>query len=271
MRTYHHDQQDGAQRRLALETYIEANLVTASKQFVCSSCTAICIPSTAGKEFIAGEMPHFGDYFSLRTDHGAPVRVVVMGQERGVPRERDERVGARGASAVTVAERTKYVEGFRPRGVRKPNSHINGTVFGLAAVFGNTGDEEYIIVDGQRVHVLDAFVLTNSTLCSAVDKSTGRAKASPQMKDACVRHARATLEILDPTVLIVQGGAARAAVEAALGCTLRNEQPIALRPDGAATAILLPHPTSQGATNWSGSGRTYFSRTVVPLLRQLIS
>jgi hypothetical protein len=150
------------------------------------------------------------------------------------------------------------------------NSHINGTVHALMASFGldPQGYREDINVSGEPVHVLDCFVLTNATLCSALD-ARGKGKATEEMRTNCVNHHREILSILAPTTLILQGVAARESVSAVIGHRLTINEIYTSTAFGVETSIFsFHHPTSQGATNWSGPNRDYFKATVAPLLRR---
>ena len=270
---FEHDSEDGRRRREGLEDYISSNLLTSKREFICRSCNSTCRPSAqrSGQILVEGEMPHVGQYYSLRDGSGRTVRVVVMGEERGVPKSRKlgPSSGHRGASSVSVAERTEVILANRNALHRKANSHINGTVWGLVALFEAgpvAGRDETIIVGRHRVHVLEAFVLTNSTLCSAIG-GTGKGKATPEMRATCAQHARAMLKILEPTHLLLQGASARAAVERAAGRSLLNEKVTSIQfGTTSCNVVTLNHPTSHEPTNWSGPSRGYFRTTVQPLL-----
>lgn len=268
---YKHDAADSATRRASVEAYIARNLLT-DDTFICRHCAASCRPSAEAERrtFVAGEMPHIGDHYSLVDGDGKPIRIVVMAQERGVSKASAESgaKGRRGASSVSIADRTKSIQAQRIRGVRRPQSHINGTVFGLMLMLGLDvhGYRESIDVDGDAIHVLDAFVLTNSTLCSALD-SNGKGRATAPMSANCVEHAESMLTILAPTHLVLQGAAARMAVSRALGTNLEVNKSIDITLGGQPVRVIsLHHPTSQGATNWSGPNREYFRGTVTKLL-----
>jgi hypothetical protein len=169
---------DNRKRRSDLQAYIERELLHPDGGFCCRSCELICRPSadTEDRRLITGEMPSVGPYYSLTDSHGRAVRVVVMGQERGVTKAigAAQGPGQRGDSSVSVCARTRIIQQYRDPRRRNPNSHINGTVCGLVALFRGTAlaGRETIEVEGTQVHVLKAFVLTNSTLCSAVDTET---------------------------------------------------------------------------------------------------
>ncbi|HEX5480643.1 MAG TPA: hypothetical protein VFY79_13070 [Dehalococcoidia bacterium] len=262
-----HDAADDSYRHEELERYVHANLLT-TEGFTCRFCASACQPSAerAGRTFISGEMPSIGRYYSLIDPARRPMRVVVMGQERGVPAGGAGLLrGSRGTQSVTLADRHAAIQRYAVQ--RQTNSHINGTVCALAVLYGDPlGRNETIEVDGSRVHVLDAFVLTNSTLCSALDR-TGKGSATSTMRKRCVEHARPMLDILSPTHLILQGSAARDTAERALGVRFEpgNARPVGLG-SGVCRVFAFPHPTSHEPTNWSTYSRSYFRSTVAPLL-----
>lgn len=271
---YRHDSADSTTRRASLSEYIERELLRTDRSFICRHCVTSCRPSAEAqsRQFVSGEMPHFGDHYSLIDKGGRPIRIVVMGQERGVPKasSSSQEEGRRGASSVSMEERTKVIQANRPRNFRKANSHISGTVFGLMAMYKLDvhGYRETIDIDGAATHVLDAFVLTNSTLCSAVD-AKGKGRSTPPMQANCVEHARAMLRILAPTYLVLQGKSAGKTVSQVLGMRLDGGCVADYDFSGQSMRIIsLPHPTSQGATNWSGPNREYFRTTASKLLQQ---
>lgn len=70
---------------------------------------------------------------------------------------------------------------------------------------GSDHEGEFIQVDGNAIHLFDTFVLANYLLCSAVMEGSRQGQATDAMKKNCAEHFVATLEILKPTVLIIQG------------------------------------------------------------------
>jgi hypothetical protein len=273
---FSHDRADTIRRRAALDEYVERELLTSSGAFICEHAATCELSAKAeGRQFIPGEMPCMGDYYSLVDENGRPRRIVVMGQERGVAKSASAAaVGARGTPAVSVADRSRAIQSYR--GSRRATTHINGTVYGLVTALGEdpyTGNET-VSVDGHPVHVLDAFVLTNSTLCSAIAKD-GKGQATSEMKRHCAAHARRMMNIWEPTCLIGQGKAAWQSIESALHVAVKPDQLSAVRIGATnCTVATLYHPTSQRAgarsTNWSSANREYFRKTVVQLLQATI-
>jgi len=89
------------------------------------------------------------------------------------------------------------------------NPHMKGTTLALRMILGTgSGTEregEFINVDGDQVHLFDCFALVNRLLCAAHVKGTSEGKSTPAMLRNCERHFQATLEILDPTIVVLQG------------------------------------------------------------------
>src|SRR5438552_11199151 len=142
---FKHDVADTSMRRKRLEEYVHDKLLNVSGTFICRHCTGTCRPSAEkkGLAFIAGEMPHMGQYFSLIDDSGMAHRVVVVGQERG-----------RGEPIISLADRTLSIQRKRDRQYRNP--HLSATANALMLSFGlrpDSRDGEHIDVDGKPVHV----------------------------------------------------------------------------------------------------------------------
>jgi uracil-DNA glycosylase len=266
-----HDADDTARRRTALERYVREALLTAEGGFICKSCDAVCRRSAAAKDlaFIEGEMPHMGGYFSLVDDKGAPTRVVIVGQERG-----------RGKPIVQMEERTAVVQSKRDPWERNP--HLRGTTNALLLMMGLSPggrDGESTLVDGTTRHVLDCFVLTNSTLCSALLKHrttglpTTAGRPTPEMKKRCVEHLRAMLRIWEPTILLLQGDSARMTASDALGTSLVRDSAIDMRINDTSCRVCpVTHPNSHSSSKpdilgWVYPTSHYFRETLTPMLR----
>lgn len=259
---FHHDSADQEQRLARLSGYISRNLLHGD-DFVCTSFRSPCEASAlaTGCAFIEAEMPHVGDWYSLRAPDGTPVRILVLGQERG-----------RGQPRVSMAARTKDLQIKRDFSLRNP--HRRGTVYALVVALG--GDvrlAEHATVDGERRHVIDMFTLTNATLCSALKKKpdgtlTTKGKATPQMRSTCVRHLRAQIDILEPTLLIAQGVNALSSISTIAGRKLSSPSSQLLQLGSHQTRVVaLAHPTSHSPTNWPSHTTEYFRACVAPLVR----
>ena len=91
---------------------------------------------------------------------------------------------------------------------------MRGTTSALRALFGNglgtdRGGEYVEPVNGRRFHIFDGFALVNRLLCSASPTNSSQGHSTGIMRDRCAEHFRATLGILDPTIIVLQGAAVR--------------------------------------------------------------
>lgn len=89
------------------------------------------------------------------------------------------------------------------------NPHMRGTTSVLRLLFnkelGRDTDSEFLTVNNEKYHILDAFALVNFLLCSAINSNEGKkGKSTKEMKLNCSKHFRASLEILEPTVIVLQ-------------------------------------------------------------------
>ena len=187
-----------AQRKLSLDRYFNQN-VLAGEQFICPSSN-LCKESHQSI-FYEGQLHHVGNHYDVSIS-GHPFRVMVVGQEYG-----------HGPSHVSMKDRSQMV--LDQTGMQKKfsnrNPHMRGTTSVLRLLFGIPlgGDRcgEFLqFADNDTCHLFDDFALVNYLLCSAVSTSEGRrGKSTPIMRRNCLVHFMKALEILEPTVVIVQG------------------------------------------------------------------
>jgi hypothetical protein len=90
------------------------------------------------------------------------------------------------------------------------NPHMRGTASALRILFGkgvgsDRGGEFVETVNHQRFHVFSGFALVNVLLCSAGPEGSSTGRSTSTMHTNCLGHFAATLKILEPTVLILQG------------------------------------------------------------------
>ena len=97
----------------------------------------------------------------------------------------------------------------KQQGYEVRNPHMKGTTSALRLIFGiplgTDHNSEFLLIEGKRVHIFDAFALVNYLLCSAVPEGTRNGKATPTMMSNCHGHFRMVMNILEPSVIIVQG------------------------------------------------------------------
>jgi hypothetical protein len=198
-----YDKAATARRWRALSQYLETQ-VLGEDDFVCKHYAA-CRQSHPGP-FHEGQLHHLGRYYDV-LENGIPLRIVVVGQEYGAATARIS-LAARCAELATCGQDLR----FRKTGTYPGrNPHMKGTTSVLRLLFGGEPGTDHAsefvhFEDGTSCHLFDAFSLVNYLLCAAHETgSTSRGKSSRIMKANCGSHFRPVLEILEPTVLIVQG------------------------------------------------------------------
>jgi len=261
-------------RRRAEEvsTYLRAHVLR-DGAFVCphhAACRASA--ESAGQNFYEGQLHHIGPHYDLEVD-GRPTRIVIVGQEYGTAERR-----------VGLAERSRMVEAWAQLEFRRRNPHMQGTTTTLRLLFEREpgADVEGEWIGGEvDAHVFDAFALVDFLLCSAVGrevrydvqfKGSPRGRSTSTMQRNCGPHLVRVLELLEPTVIVVQGRGVRRWLAAPLG--LRPEGPpvetVAVR--GAPVALInLVHPSARSERLWGRSAESRYVRDIVrPTIRSLL-
>lgn len=233
-------------------------------RFRCASETSCRRSLTSGVHFAAGQLSHVGRYYDAFIGD-APFRVLVIAMDTG-----------RSNGGVSLDQRRSELYASAALSFTRRNPHMRGTTLALRAVFQRENwqdaSEEFLDDDRRSVHLFDAYAMANLRLCSATLGST-QSKGTTTMSRNCLRHLRATIDILEPTLVIVQG----AEVGKSLRALVRD--PVVLGTSveavglaaGAAPVVLatFPHPSYPAAKyNWSAATRPYFAQTVLPALRQ---
>ena len=282
---------DSTARRWAeMERYLALNVLEpAEKRFICKFADQ-CKSSHPG-QFYEGQLHHLGWHYDLAVD-GRPLRIVAVGQECGhnpihvtMEQRRNKILVGSGL------HRRFYAEGR----YRNRNPHMRGTTSVLRLLLGlglgsDFGDETPL-VNGKHPHIFDAFALVNFLLCSAVkadapepteaddeDRSAGEGMSTPEMQHNCSGHFRRCLEILQPTVIVVQGRGVRNWLSPALHLpatpgTTENPAIERLRIGGSeALLVAFSHPSAHGAFNWGTNDHTaYLMDTVKPKIEEIRS
>lgn len=271
----HSDPAAGRARKNRLEAFFRAHVMTAST-FVCSHYDE-CRSSHQG-DFFEGQLHHVGAHYELRAN-GQPFRIVVVGQEVG-----------NGPARVSIARRTRAVAEDTGRNKRffaegpvpARNPHMRGTTSLLRLLMardvGRDHESEWLTVSGkQRVHIFDAFALTNFLLCSAIaagqtDTGSKRGRSTRVMQQHCGEHFAATIRILEPTVVVSQGSSIRLWMGPLIE-VVRQLSPNLERVRIAGHDLLLAsftHPSVPSAENWGTDDRRPYLLTVVaPTIRQM--
>jgi hypothetical protein len=197
-----------------------------------------------------------GPCYDLHAD-GKPYRVLVLPMETGEPKQHR-----------TVEQRTKDVLDAGRATFRERNQHMQGVTFALRLAFGLPVDEDIERIqfeDGSSAHLFEAYAMTNLLLCSAVIGT--QSKATGTMKASCSRHLRATIGVLQPTLVISQGAGLDKTLRATLGVTEWKTPYIATCDlDGNRFVwVSLKHP-SRG--NWHSLQCWYLRAVVVPAITE---
>lgn len=193
--------------RIALLTDYMDRSVLGPHGFLCSSaddCRRSVLLGRDGKEridrsFSEGQLSHVGEHYDLLLD-GLPLRILVVAMETG----RDD-VG------VTMPERRLQLarSAALPFGSRNP--HMRGTTSLLRSCLGRAPSDDRVgemieLPDElDPVHIFDCYAMADIRLCSATLAGTSTSKGTRVMSRNCIRHLAATIEILEPTLIVVQG------------------------------------------------------------------
>lgn len=245
------------QRKARLESYLAANVLNSREGFICKTAGA-CRSSAlkGGAAFYEAQGHMVGPCYDTQVG-GKPYRVLVLPMETGEPKQHR-----------TVEQRTKDVLSAGRTNFAQRNQHMRGVTFALRLAFGLPvdADTEHIqFADGTSAHLFDAYAMTNLLLCSAVDHGTAKSRATGIMRKSCSRHLRASLEVLQPTLVISQGAGLDNTLSSTLG-VIRSVDANVAACDLAGSQFVwvsLRHP-SRG--NWSSLKCTYLHGVVVPAI-----
>ncbi len=245
-----------ARRLAALDAYYSAAVLNGDR-FVCSSAVA-CETSAAkpGLGFFEAQGSSVSPHYDVVED-GWPTRVLVVPMETG--RER---------SRVSIEERTAEILQLRDKPWRQWNPHMRGVGLALRLAFGRGAaeDPEGLMLptaDGP-VHVLDAYAMANLLLCSAVQLDTVNSRSTPVMRSNCARHLGATVDILEPTLVISQGKTVSAPFGSLVEVVEQHSPYVAICERGGRRFVWvnLQHPTYL----WDWLARPYLHDVVVPAI-----
>ena len=269
----------GTRRRCArLDRYVAQNLLD-DGAFLCPHFKECRRSRRPGDAFREGVMSHVGRRFDLRIG-GRPLRIVVVGQESGwakAPALR-RRVSLESRSwAVhdwTGIERRYYADD--EHAARNP--HMRGTTSALRTVFGKglgTDHEDEFVrpSNGRAFHIFDGFALVNRLLCSAGPRGSSDGHPTKTMLGNCEEHFRATMSILQPTLVILQGKKVDVSTRSTFERTHSYSQELheAVFEGERLLVCAFSHPSAHGALRWGDSlTAPYLNDVVVPTLKKAI-
>lgn len=247
------------QRVRLLQAYVREHLLAGNGRFVCGSYSE-CRASRSGFPFHPGQMNHVGKHYDLEVD-GRAMRIVVLGQEYGQARE-----------CVDLAGRSEMLARSAAAGFRGRNPHMKGVTSTLRLLLGRElGDDE----EGERLfdgHIFDGCAQVNYLLCTALTTPRskdahggGRGHSSVAMQRNCAPHFLRTMEILQPTVIVVHGLALRRWMANALPLPPAGDTLETVRIAGKPVSLLtFTHPSAGGHSGWWGTTpRTRYLREMV--------
>lgn len=252
-----------------LDDYFRSNVLD-GKQFVCASYRDCMHSIASGCTFKEGQLSHVGKHYDL-SRAGQPFRVVVVGQE----------VAGKGKRRITMAERYAGVHdgsGLARRFDGDPdhfrrNPHMRGTTLALRTIFDIPGTEhatEFLKFDGENTHIFDCFGLVNRLLCAAHLEGTSTGRSTKTMLNHCERHFRATMEILQPTIVVIQGIKVWKSTQDVLVPLKRRGKGLWDCDLAGQRVLVAPftHPSAWGPDRWDSPTSSYYREVVRPALRR---
>jgi len=197
----------------SLSAYLRQEVM--ADDFICTSypeCKASA--DCEGLTFYKGQLHHVGTHYDLEVDRN-PMRIVIVGQEFG-----------HGPSCVDLKARHQMIleTASAPwRGRDRRNPHMKGTTTLLRLLHKrHPGEDEIgeklLLDSGEEIHLFEGFALINYLLCSAVLGNSRRGMATYSMTVNCARHFRKAIDILEPTLMILQGYGVRWWIAEAYRC-----------------------------------------------------
>jgi hypothetical protein len=263
------DAQATALRIERLQAYFDEHVMT-NGRFICSTQKA-CIESHRGA-FYKGQLPHVGTHYDL-TRNGTPFRIVVVGQEYGDECELVD-LNARRAMIESSGWRKRFFAepGFPPR-----NPHMKGCTSVLRVLFGKElgrdREGEFVQLDRTSIHLFDCFAPANFLLCSAVPSAgSTQGRSTSTMHKNCARHFVEQLELLEPTITVLQGRSSVLKWMKATFDGLSDEIVQTVQINGCTTRVLaFTHPSAHEASNWGANDQTrYLHEVVEPKVKQVL-
>ena len=250
------------QRYDSLAAYMREYVLSPSG-FCCDNEDACRGSVGVADAFAAGQLSHVGHHYDLSVGD-KPFRIMVLGMDTGRP-----------DGGVTLDQRRQQIYDRIPESFSRRNPHMRGTTLALRALLGredwDDAAQERVQLADESVHLLDAYAMANSRLCSAFKPGSTKSKGTPTMSANCLRHLRATLDILEPHVVVIQGTGVRTAIQPLVHQSERVGTNLESTELAGALVVVasFAHPSYPGPQfNWSWPSAPYFQSVVLPTLRQ---
>lgn len=258
------DRVASAARTAALQRYLATHVLDSDGAFICSSAhscktSAQRRPDTA---FLEAQGHSVGPAYDLVTETGRPFRVLVIPMEVGGSNPDNHH--------RTLSQRTDDILGAGRKPFRARNPHMKGVTFALRLAFGlpvDDEDAEYLqFADGTAAQLFSCFAMANLLMCSAVATGTMSSRSTSVMRANCSRHMLATIESLQPTLVISQGAGLDKPLRTAFDVTRVHTPNLSECEVGGNRFVWasLHHPTR----NWSALTHPYLHSTVIPTIEQ---
>jgi hypothetical protein len=265
-------------RRIArLRRYVARTLLDGD-EFLCPHFDACRGSIKPGHQFREGTMSHVGRRYDLLRG-GKPLRVAVVGQESGLPKDPDSPWGRR-VSLEARYNQLHGITGLQKRFYAEPghpgrNPHMRGTTSALRILFGKGRGQDYEgefvhPVNGRPFHVFDGFALVNRLLCSAGPAGTSKGSPTSTMLNNCAQHFAMTASILQPTIVILQGVLVAKSLATILEPGRSHGEYLYEAHLGSHRMLVcsFSHPSAHGALRWGDQPQSpYMTEVVVPTLR----
>ncbi len=153
---------------------------------------------------------------------------------------------------------------------------MRGVTYALQIMFGREPRPDHERLD-DNTHVLDAYAMANSTLCSNLPTAGASRRGEPTstMLHRCSEHLRRTVEILRPTIVHTQGRkktgqSTHSAFESIVDKYDRVSEWNARVTIGDVDAVWcsLPHPSAGPPQAWQWSTTAFFKDVAAPSLNE---
>jgi hypothetical protein len=250
-------------------------------EFLCPHFEACRGSIKPGHQFREGTMSYVGRRFDL-VRGGKPLRVLVVGQESGLPKDPSSPWG-RHVGMEARHHQIHDVTGLQKRYYAEPghggrNPHMRGTTSALRTVFGKGLGHDYPgefiePVNGDPFHLFEGFALVNRLLCSAGPVQTSKGRPTPTMFNNCGEHFARTASILEPTLMILQGSLVAKWVNAILEPERIHSEYLheAHVGDQRMMVCSFSHPSAHGSLRWGDQPHApYMQEVVAPTLREAL-
>lgn len=249
-----------------LDEFYADRVLTHDGVFCCEHGAQCSSSVRARYGFAAGQLSYVGDHYAASED-GRAVRILIVPMQTG----EDE-------APVTMRRRREQIHSRVGVSLGERNQHMMGVMSALRVLWGRPvgpdREGELLATPHGQVHVLDAYAMANSVLCSTSRPGPGRAGSPTSvMLLNCRDYLRATVERLEPTIIHSQGraktGSTHQAVAAAADNVRWTDEHVGVARFGSVEAVWcsLRHP----ARNWAhlvANPDSYLRSTAIPALER---